>query len=64
VRAINTTETPMTKILAIALAAAAFGLVYGTQRPAPAVEPLPAAQGDVPQIVIVAKRWDAADHQR
>ncbi|HSU76096.1 MAG TPA: hypothetical protein VLI89_03445 [Burkholderiales bacterium] len=54
----------MTKILAIALAAAAIGLVYGTQRPAPAAEPLPAAQGDVPQIVIVAKRWDAADSHR
>ena len=54
----------MTKILAIALAAAAIGFVYGIERPAPAAEPLPAAQGDVPQIVIVAKRWDAADRQR
>ena len=54
----------MTKILAIALAAAAIGFVYGTQRGAPAAEPLPAAQGEVPQIVIVAKRWDAADRHR
>ena len=54
----------MTKILAIALAAATIGLVYGTQAPTPAAEPLPAAQGDVPQIVIVAKRWDAADERR
>ena len=53
----------MTKILAIALAAAAFGLVYGTQRAAPAAEPLPAAQGEGPPIVIIAKRWDAADRQ-
>jgi hypothetical protein len=54
----------MTKILAIALAAAAIGYVYGTQRPTSAVEPLPAAQGDVPQIVIVAKREHAADRHR
>ncbi|HET7363256.1 MAG TPA: hypothetical protein VFJ70_06740 [Burkholderiales bacterium] len=54
----------MTKILAIALAAAAVGFVYGTGRPAPTAEALPAAQGDVPQIVIVAKRWDAADSHR
>lgn len=54
----------MTKILAIALAAAALGLAYGTQAPAPAAEPLPAAQGDVPQVVIVAKRWDAAEERR
>jgi len=53
----------MTKIIAIALAAAALGFAYG-KRPAPAAEPLPAAQGDVPRIVIVAKRWDAADSQR
>jgi hypothetical protein len=53
----------MTKILAIALAATAIGFAYGTQRPAPAAEPMPAAQADVPQIVIVAKRWDAADRQ-
>ena len=56
----------MTKILAIALAAAAIDsvFVYGTQRPAPAAELLPAAQGDVPQIVIVAKREHAADPHR
>ena len=54
----------MTKILAIVLAAAAIGYVYGTQRPAPAAEPLPAAQDDVPQIVIVAKREHAADRHR
>jgi len=53
----------MTKILAIALAAAAIGFVYGTQRPTSASEPLTAAQGDIPQIVVVAKRWDAADRQ-
>ena len=54
----------MTKILAIALAAAAIGLAYGTQRPAPIAEPAPAAQAEVPQIVIVAKRWDATEPQR
>ena len=54
----------MTKILAIALAAAAIGYVYDTQRPAPAAEPMTAVQADVPQIVIVAKRWDAADNHR
>ena len=54
----------MTRILAIALAAAAIGFVLGIERPAPAAaEPLPAAQADVPQIVIVAKRWDAAERQ-
>jgi hypothetical protein len=54
----------MTKILAIALAAAAVGFVYATQRPTPAAEPLPAAEGDVPQIVIVAKREHVADSHR
>ena len=54
----------MTKILAIALAAAAAGYVYGTQHPTSAAEPLPAAQGEVPQIVIVAKREHAADRHR
>jgi hypothetical protein len=54
----------MTKILAIALAATAIAYTYGPQRPTPAAEPQPAAQGDVPQIVIVAKRWDAAEPQR
>jgi hypothetical protein len=50
--------------LALIAAAAAITLEYATQRPAPAAEPLPAAQGDVPQIVIVAKRENAADRHR
>lgn len=50
----------MTKILAIALAAA-IGVAYAMQRPAP-VEALPAAEGPVPQIVIVAPR--VTDGQR
>ena len=54
----------MTKILAIALVAAAIAFVYGTQPSTSTVEPLPAAQGDVPQIVIVAKREHAADPHR
>lgn len=54
----------MTKILAIALAATAIGYAYGPQRPTPAAEALPAAQADVPQIVIVAKRWNDAERQR
>ena len=51
-------------ILALVVAVAAIGVVYATQQPAPVAEPLPAAQGDVPQIVIVAKREHAADRQR
>ncbi len=48
-------------ILAIALAAAAIGVVYATQRPTH-VEALPAAEGPIPQIVIVAPR--VVDEQR
>jgi len=51
-------------ILALVVAVAAIGVVYATQQPAPVAEPLPAAQGDVPQIVIVAKREHAADRHR
>lgn len=42
-------------ILAIALAIIAIGVVYATQRPTH-VEALPAAEGPIPQIVIVAPR--------
>ena len=51
-------------ILALVVAVGAISMVYATQQPAPVAEPLPAAQGDVPQIVIVAKREHAADRHR
>jgi len=48
-------------ILALIAAAGAISMVYATQRPAH-VEALPAADGPIPQIVIVAPR--VADKQR
>jgi len=47
-------------VLILALAASAVTAVYATRHPA-AEEALPAAQGDIPRIVIVAKREYAAD---
>jgi len=48
-------------ILALVVAVGAISMVYATQRPAH-VDPLPAAEGPIPQIVIVAPR--VADEQR
>lgn len=50
-------------LLILALAAGAVTAVYATQRAVPA-EPLPAVQGEVPRIVIVAKREHVADRDR
>ncbi len=50
-------------VLILVLAASAITAVYATRHPA-AEEALPAAQGEVPRIVIVAKREHAADQQR
>jgi hypothetical protein len=49
-------------VLILALAASAVATVYATRHPA-ADEPLPAAEGEVPRIVIVAKREHAADQR-
>ena len=49
-------------VLILALAASAVAVVYATRHPA-AEEPLPAAEGEVPRIVIVAKREHAADQR-
>ena len=49
-------------VLILALSACAVTAVYATRHPA-AEEPLPAAQGEVPRIVIVAKREHAADQR-
>jgi hypothetical protein len=49
-------------VLILILAAGAITAVYAMRNPAP--EALPAAEGDIPRIVIVAKREHAADHQR
>ena len=53
--------TKRSLILAIALAIIAIGVVYATQRPTH-IEALPAAEGPIPQIVIVAPR--VTDEQR
>jgi hypothetical protein len=47
-------------ILILALAASAITAVYATRDPAPE-EALPAAEGEIPSIVIVAKREHGAD---
>jgi len=47
-------------VMILAFAACAVAAVYATRHPA-AEEPLPAAEGEVPRIVIVAKREHAAD---
>ena len=49
-------------VLILALSACAVTAVYATRHPA-AVEALPAAQGEIPRIVIVAKREHAADQR-
>jgi hypothetical protein len=53
----------MKTALILMIATVAALSAYAMQRPA-TDDALPAAQGDVPQIVIVAKRWDAAERQR
>ena len=49
-------------LLILALAAGAITAVYATREPAPE-EALPAAEGEVERIVIVAKREHVADQQ-
>jgi hypothetical protein len=49
-------------VLILILAAGAVTAVYATREPAPK-EALPAAEGEVPQIVIIAKREHVADRQ-
>ena len=49
-------------VMILAFAAGAVTAVYATRDPAPE-EPLPAAEGEVPQIVIIAKREHVADRQ-
>ena len=49
-------------VLILVLAASAITAVYATRHPA-AEEALPAAQGEVPRIVIVAKREHAAEQR-
>ncbi len=50
-------------VLILALAACAVTAVYATRHPAPE-EALPAAGGEIPRIVIVAKREHVADPRR
>jgi len=45
-----------TLVLILALAAGAITGVYAMQRPAAAEEALPAADGPVPQVIVVAPR--------
>lgn len=47
-------------VLILVLAASAITAVYATRHPA-AEEALPAAQGEIPRIVIVAKREHVAE---
>ena len=47
-------------VLIVALAASAVTAVYATRDPAPE-EALPAAESEIPSIVIVAKREHGAD---
>ena len=49
-------------VMILILAAGAVTAAYATRGPAPE-EALPAAEGEVPQIVIVAKREHVADQQ-
>ena len=49
-------------VLILALAASAITAVYATRHPA-AEEALPAAEGEIPSIVIVARREHVADQQ-
>ena len=50
-------------VLILVLAAGAITAVYAMRNPAPQ-EALPAAEDEIPRVVIVAKREHAADHQR
>ena len=50
-------------VLILALAAGAVTAVYSTRHPVPE-EALPAAEGEIPRIVIVAKREHVADPRR
>ena len=50
-------------VLILLLAAGAITAVYAMRNPAPE-QALPAAEGDIPRIVIVAKREHAAEQQR
>ena len=50
-------------VLILALAASAVTAVYATRHPAPE-EAMPAAEGEIPRIVIVAKREHVADPRR
>ncbi len=49
-------------VLILVLAASAITAVYATRHPA-AEEALPAAEGEIPRIVIVAKREHVVDQQ-
>ncbi len=49
-------------VLILVLAAGAITAVYATRSPAPE-EALPAAEGEIPRIVIVARREHAAEQQ-
>jgi Flp pilus assembly protein CpaB len=49
-------------VLILALAASAVTAVYATREPAPE-EAVPAAEGEIERIVIVAKREHVADQQ-
>jgi hypothetical protein len=49
-------------VLILVLAAGAITAVFAMRHPVPE-EALPAAEGEVPRIVIVAKREHAADQQ-
>jgi hypothetical protein len=49
-------------VLILVLAAGVITAVYATRYPAPE-EALPAAQAEIPRIVIVARREHAADQQ-
>jgi len=50
-------------VLILVLAASAVTAVYATRHPAPE-EALPAAEGEIPRIVIVAKREHVAERNR
>jgi len=63
---IDTWEAPMSAkhlVLILVLAAGAITAVYAMRRPAPE-EALPAAEGEIPRIVIVAKREHVAEPNR
>ena len=49
-------------VLIVALAASTITAVYATRHPTPE-DALPAAEGEIPRIVIVAKREHAADQR-